>query len=111
MPLPLVLTVAGPSARAELRPFTTSAVLGVVGVALDLARPWPLALAIDYAIAGRDLAGVAPANLLIVAALAVVLITAVSGLVDMAAVVSAERAAERVGARLRQDIFDRSMEL
>ena len=29
----------------------------------------------------------------------------------MAAVVSAERAAERVGARLRQDIFERSMEL
>jgi ATP-binding cassette, subfamily B, bacterial len=111
VPLPLVLTVAGPNARGELRPFGAATVLGIIGVGLDLARPWPLALAIDYAIAGRDLAGMSPATLLVVAAIAVVVLTAVSGLIDMAAVVCAERAAERVGARLRQDIFDRSMEL
>jgi ATP-binding cassette subfamily B protein len=111
VPLPLVLTVAGPNARSELRPFGAATVLGIIGVGLDLARPWPLALAIDYAIAGRDLAGMSPATLLVAAAIAVVVLTAVSGLIDMAAVVCAERAAERVGARLRQDIFDRSMEL
>jgi ATP-binding cassette subfamily B protein len=111
VPLPLVLTVAGPSARAELRPFGAAAALGIVGVALDLARPWPLALAIDYAIAGRDLAGLSPATLLVAAAIAVVLLTAIAGLIDMAAVVSAERAAERVGARLRQDVFDSSISL
>jgi ATP-binding cassette subfamily B protein len=108
---PLVLTVAGPSARADLGAFTAAGALGIVGVALDLARPWPLAIAIDYAIAGRDLAGLSPTTILVAAAIAVVALTALEGLVDMMAIVSAERAAERVGARMRQDVFDRSMEL
>jgi ATP-binding cassette subfamily B protein len=111
MPLPLVLTVAGPSARSEVRPLAASTLLGTAAIALDLARPWPLALAIDYAIADRTFLGLSPHALLIAAGIAVVLLTAVSGLVDMAAVVSAERAAERIGARLRQRIFDRAMEL
>jgi ATP-binding cassette subfamily B protein len=111
VPLPLVLDVARPSARGELRPLAGSAALGVAGVLLDLARPWPLALAIDYAIAGRTLLGMSPGVLLVAAGAAVVALTAISGLVDMAAVVLAERAAERVGARLRQDVFDSSISL
>ncbi|MDT4929176.1 MAG: ATP-binding cassette, subfamily bacterial [Pseudonocardiales bacterium] len=111
MPLPLVLDVARPRARGELRPLAASAALGIVGVLLELARPWPLALAIDYAIGGRSLVGMSPGVLLVAAGAAVVTLTAISGLVDMAAVVSAERAAERVGARLRQDLFDRSISL
>ncbi len=111
MPLPLVLNVTRASARGEMRPLAASAALGTVGVVLDLARPWPLAIAVDYAIAGRDLAGMTPGVLLVAAGIAVVVLTAVSGLVDMAAVISAERAAERIGARLRQDVFDRSITL
>lgn len=109
--LPLAVSVVWPSARGELRPFGMTAALGILGAVVDLARPWPLALAVDYAIAGRQLYGMSPGVLLIVAGVVVVLLTVVSGLVDMAAVVLAERAAERVGARLRQDLFDRSISL
>ena len=108
---PVVLTVAGPAARGEARPLVVSAVLGTVSIALDLARPWPLALAIDYAIARRALFGLSPSALLVLAGVAVVLLTAVSGVIDMAADVSAENAAERIGARLRQDLFERAMSL
>jgi ATP-binding cassette subfamily B protein len=62
-------------------------------VLLDLARPWPLALAVDHAIDGDPLFGLAPGALLVVAALSLVLVTAGAGLVDMAAIVAAERAA------------------
>jgi ATP-binding cassette subfamily B protein len=109
--LPLAVRVVWPSARSEVRPLGATAALGIVGVVLDLARPWPLALAVDYAIGGRRLYGMSPGTLLIVAGVVVVLLTAVSGLVDMAAVLTADRAAERVGARLRQDLFDRSISL
>lgn len=109
--LPLAAKVVWPSARSEARPLGATAALGVVGVLLDLARPWPLALAVDYAIGGRSLYGMSPGTLLVAAGVVVVLLTAVSGLVDMAAVLAAERAAERVGARLRQDLFDRSISL
>jgi ATP-binding cassette, subfamily B, bacterial len=109
--LPLAVNVVWPSARSEVRPLGATAALGIVGVLLDLARPWPLALAVDYAIGGRRLFGMSPGTLLVAAGVVVVLLTAVSGLVDMAAVLAAERAAERVGARLRQDLFDRSISL
>ena len=70
-----------------------------------------MALAIDYAIAGRRLGGMSAGTLLVGAAVSVVALSAAAGLVDMAAVVAAERAAERVGARLRQDVFDRTVTL
>ncbi|HEY2273824.1 MAG TPA: ABC transporter ATP-binding protein, partial [Jatrophihabitantaceae bacterium] len=111
MQLPAVLTVAGPTARSEARPLALSTALGIVSIALDLARPWPLALAIDYAIAGRTLLGLTPSALLVSAGIALVVLTAISGLVDMAAEVCAENAAERIGARLRQEVFDRAMGL
>ena len=100
--LPAATAVAGPAVAAEHKAFAVSTTLGIVGVGLELARPWPLALAVDYAFAGRPLVGLAAATVLTLAALAVVALTAVAGLVDMAADVAAERAAERIGARLRQ---------
>jgi ATP-binding cassette subfamily B protein len=83
----------------------------MIGVVLELAQPWPLALAIDYAIDGRQLYGISSGTLLILSGVALILLTAASGLVDMAANLSAERAAERIGARLRQSLFDRSISL
>jgi ATP-binding cassette subfamily B protein len=106
-----VLTVAGPSARAEVRPLTVSALLGTVGIVLELARPWPLALAVDYAIADKSFLGLSPTALLVAAGVSVVLLTAVAGLVDMAAIVAAEHSAERIGARLREATFDSAMQL
>jgi ATP-binding cassette, subfamily B, bacterial len=105
------LTAVAPRARGESRALAASAALGVLGVLLDLARPWPLALAVDHAIDGDRLFGLAPGALLVVAALSLVLVTAAAGLVDMAAIVAAERAAERVGARLREDVFGTALSL
>ena len=105
--LPAATAVAGPAVAAERKAFAVSTTLGIVGVGLELARPWPLALAVDYAFAGRPLLGLAPATVLTLAALAVVVLTALAGLVDMYAELAAERAAERIGARLRQQVFDR----
>lgn len=45
------------------------------------------------------------------AALATIVLTAVSGLLEAASVAVGERAAERVGARLRTDAFARSLQL
>ena len=61
MPLPLVSPVAGPSARSEVRPLACRGRCSAsLGIALELARPWPLAIAIDYAIGGTDLVGLTP---------------------------------------------------
>jgi ATP-binding cassette subfamily B protein len=105
------LAVVAPRARGESRALAASAALGALGVVLDLARPWPLALAVDHAIVGDRLFGLAPGALLVVAALSLVLVTAGAGLVDMAAIVAAERAAERVGARMREDVFGTALTL
>ncbi len=111
MPVPTAIRVAGAAVTAERRAFAVSTTLGVVGVALELARPWPLALAVDHAFAGRPLFGLAPGAVLVLAGLAVVVLSAFAGLVDMHAELAAERGAERIGARLRQQVFDRSMAL
>ncbi|MFL6140657.1 MAG: ABC transporter ATP-binding protein [Labedaea sp.] len=107
MPVPLVVAVAGPAMRAEAGPLATGAGLAVLRVGVSLARPWPLAFAVDQVIespAGR------PA-LLVLAGLAVVELSAVGGLLDMAGTRCAERAAERIGARLRAGVFDHAVTL
>ena len=111
MPIPTVISVAGTAARSDAKPFAAAGALGVVGIALDLARPWPLAIAIDHAIDGRPLFGWSPTTVLVLAAVALVALTAAAGLIDMAAELYSERAAERVGFRLRQELFDRAMTL
>lgn len=111
MSLPIVFRVAAPSARRQVAPFTGAAGLGLLGVALDLARPWPLALTVDHALGGQSQGGLSPNATIALAAAAIVVLTALLGLVDMGAAVAAERAAERVGARLRQDVFDHALSL
>jgi ATP-binding cassette subfamily B protein len=111
VPIPTVISVAGTAARSDAKPFAAAGALGVVGIALDLARPWPLAIAIDHAIDGRPLFGWSPTTVLVLAAVALVALTAAAGLIDMAAELYSERAAERVGFRLRQELFDRAMTL
>ena len=105
------LGVVAHRARGESRALGASAALGVLGVGLDLARPWPLAIAVDHVIRGGRLFSLPPGALLVGAAISLVVVTAAAGLVDMAAVVAAEQAAERVGARLREDVFGRALTL
>jgi ATP-binding cassette, subfamily B, bacterial len=111
MQLPTVLALAAPAARPEARSFATASVLGTVAIGFDLLQPWPLAIAVDHAIAGAPLFGWSPSAVLVTAAAALVVLSAVLGLVDMGAELAAERAAERVGARLRQRVFERAMTL
>jgi ABC-type multidrug transport system fused ATPase/permease subunit len=102
--------------RRQVRPLSLSAALSVVRIGAELIRPWPLAIAVDYAIDGTPLpfdalSGISPQLLLIVCGVAVVLISIAAGLLDMFATRSAERAAERIGSELRRSVFDRSIGL
>ena len=118
MPVPAALAVVAPVVRPHTGALTGAAALALLSAGATLVRPWPLALAIDYAIDGQPATGalawvsdLSPQTVLVLAALAVVLITVLAGLLDMAVAVFGEGAAERVGAALRQRIFDRSMSL
>ena len=111
MLLPTALTLLRPHAAAQRRPLLGSAALGVVGVVVDLARPWPLAVAIDCVTTGRGVLGLSAGGSVVLAGVAVVVLAGVSGWAEMAATVASERAAERVGAGLRQQLFDRAMTL
>ena len=100
--------------RRQARSLSLSAALSVVRIGAELIRPWPLAIAVDYAIDGTPLpfdalSGISPQLLLIVCGIAVVLISIAAGLLDMFATRSAERAAERIGSQLRRSVFDRSI--
>ena len=94
-------TVAGPAVRAEALPLAAGAGLNVLQVGVALARPWPLAYAVDHVIGAEH---PRPA-LLVVSALGVVALSAAGGLLDMAGVLCVERAAERIGHDLRARLF------
>ena len=106
--------LVGP-ARAETRALSRAALLEAVGTTVDLARPWPLALAVDWAIDGRDrpafLAPVSGELLLVACGVAAVALSGCSGLVAAAATRTAESAAEWIGARLRDQAFSHSLRL
>ena len=91
MKAPLSLSVAGPAVRSHSPALAVAAALVVLQVGVTLLRPWPLALAVDYALGGRPLtgrleflAGMPPAELLILAAAATVVLTVLDGLLEMA---------------------------
>ena len=102
---PLAVTVAGPALRAEAPALAAGAGINVLQVVVALAQPWPLAYAVDQVIGAENPRPV----LLVVAAAATVGLAAVSGLLDMAGVMSVERAAERIGARMRARVFDHAV--
>jgi ATP-binding cassette subfamily B protein len=94
--------------------------LALVGSALDLARPWPLLIAVDYALVPSNghgfgwlswLSSFSPHVVVLMAAAASLVITALLALTDYLVVVLTERAAERIGADLRQATFEHAVEL
>jgi ATP-binding cassette, subfamily B, bacterial len=110
------------SLRAFLRPYrgtlTLASGLTLVETLLDLARPWPLKLAVDNAIGGRPLGGpLAALDQLGPAGLAAVAAGAGIGLVGLAALIGylvtylTAATAERVGADLREAVFGRMLGL
>ncbi|MER7247448.1 ABC transporter ATP-binding protein [Kribbella sp. NPDC000426] len=136
MKLPLSLAVAGPAARPELPALAAAAGLVVLRVGAVLLRPWPLALAVDHALSPSstqptatpgsgsgsssgsassaasgfaESLGANPLVVLVLAAAASVLLSAIVGLLDMASLRTVEGAAERIGAALRATMFQRTM--
>ena len=90
--------------------------LVLVQVALVLAKPWPLALAVDHALSkdapplSLPLVGeLTPTVVLVLAGVAAVLVSGLLGLLDMALERVSEGTAERIGADLRVRIFDHAI--
>jgi ABC-type multidrug transport system fused ATPase/permease subunit len=110
------------SLRSFLRPYrgglSLASGLILVETLLDLARPWPLKLAVDNAIGGRPLGGplagldqLGPAGLAAVAAVAGIGLVGVAALVGYLVTYLTAATAERVGADLREAVFGRMLGL
>jgi ATP-binding cassette subfamily B protein len=108
--------------RAFLRPYRSTLSLAsgltLLETLLDLARPWPLKVAVDNAIGGRPLGGplafldgLGPAGLAAVAALGGIALVGIGALVGYLITYLTSAAAERVGADLRQAVFGRMLGL
>jgi len=88
--------------------------LAVAEVVVDLARPWPVKIAIDNVIGGDELTGWlsglaswSPNAVAALAAVAGVVLVALSGLIGYLSTYLSDATAERVGADLRQSLIDR----
>jgi ABC-type multidrug transport system fused ATPase/permease subunit len=89
----------------------------LVETLLDLARPWPLKMAVDNAIGGQPLGGplavpgLGPAGVAAVAAVAGIGLVGVGAVVGYLITYLTAATAERVGADLRQAVFGRMLRL
>ena len=125
-PLPSAPAVPAPARRQSLRRFlrpyrgslSLASGLILVETLLDLARPWPLKLAVDNAIGGQPVDGpLGVLDQLGTAGLAAVAAGAGIGLVGIGALVGylitylTSATAERVGADLRESVFGRLLGL
>jgi ATP-binding cassette, subfamily B, bacterial len=110
------------SLRAFLRPYrgtlTLASGLTLVETLVDLARPWPLKLAVDNAIGGRPLSGplagldqLGPAGLAAVAAAAGIGLVGLGAMIGYLVTYLTAATAERVGADLREAVFGRMLGL
>jgi ATP-binding cassette, subfamily B, bacterial len=101
--------------RAELRSLVLGTAMRGGELAADLAAPWPLALVIDGLLRGDTSGGVLPfvadwfggsaVAQLLVAAVAVLVITTLSGLFDYLGDRIMNSAGERITSRIRTDVF------
>jgi len=102
-------------ARPERRPLLWGVVMRGFELAADLAAPWPLALVIDDLLRGQHKSGPlhevaawfggSAVAMLLVASVAVLLITAASGLFDYLGDLFMNGAGERITSRIRSDVF------
>ena len=88
--------------------------MAIAEVAVDLARPWPVKVAVDNVIGDQELTGWlsglaswSPTSVAALAAIAGVVLVALSGLLGYLATYLADATAERVGCDLRQALMDR----
>jgi ATP-binding cassette subfamily B protein len=102
-------------ARPERRPLLWGVVMRGFELVADLAAPWPLALVIDDLLRGQKKSGPlhevaewfggSAVAMLVVASVAVLLITAASGLFDYLGDRFMNGAGERITSRIRSDVF------
>jgi ATP-binding cassette subfamily B protein len=103
-----------PYVRKEWRTLSGAGLLAVAAALADLARPWPLALVLDYIVLGHpgsfDLGA---RELLILAGIGgfVLAIALVSALAENAANLWLQRAGERIGHDMRVGVYDRLQRL
>ncbi|WAL63979.1 ABC transporter ATP-binding protein [Amycolatopsis cynarae] len=116
--LPQALAISAPAARPHLAALAGTGALALLGAGATLILPWPLALAVDHAIGRRQSTGLlawmndlSPETVLVLAGVALVLITTLSGLLAFGSTALGERSAEGIGARLRQTMFEHTMDL
>jgi ATP-binding cassette subfamily B protein len=108
-------------ARAERPALLGGVAMRVLELIADLASPWPLALVINDLLKGQARGGALYAvarwfggsavAMLSVAAVAVLVITAASGLFDYLGDVLLNGAGERITSRIRADVFDYTEQL
>ena len=125
-PLPTGPAIPAPTRRQPLRRFlrpyrgslSLASGLILVETLLDLARPWPLKLAVDNAIGGQPVGGplgvldqLSPAGLAAVAAGAGIGLVGIGALVGYLITYLTSATAERVGADLRESVFGRLLGL
>ena len=125
-PLPSDPAIPAPARRQSLRRFlrpyrgslSLASGLILVETLLDLARPWPLKLAVDNAIGGQPVGGplgvldqLGPAGLAAVAAGAGIGLVGIGALVGYLITYLTSATAERVGADLREAVFGRLLGL
>ena len=125
-PLPSDPAIPAPARRQSLRRFlrpyrgslSLASGLILVETLLDLARPWPLKLAVDNAIGGQPVGGplgvldqLEPAGLAAVAAGAGIGLVGIGALVGYLITYLTSATAERVGADLRESVFGRLLGL
>jgi ABC-type multidrug transport system fused ATPase/permease subunit len=101
--------------KGELRPLSFGVVMRFAELASDMAAPWPMALAIDTVLRGQQphgfirpiahLFGHSAMAVLLVAAVAVLLITALSGVFDYLGDRLMNSSGERITTAIRRDVF------
>jgi ABC-type multidrug transport system fused ATPase/permease subunit len=101
--------------RGELRSLSVGVCMRFAELASDLAAPWPMALAIDTVLRGQQphgfirpiahLFGHSAIAVLAVAAIAVLLITALSGAFDYLGDRTMNSSGERITTAIRRDVF------
>jgi ATP-binding cassette, subfamily B, bacterial len=107
--------------RRELRALLVGLGMRLGELGADLAAPWPLALVIDNVLRGRQPGGMvghalggmgrSPVVMLVVAAIAVLLTTAASGVFDYLGDRIMNGAGERITSRIRADVFAHMLRL
>ncbi|HTF45927.1 MAG TPA: hypothetical protein VK735_00610, partial [Pseudonocardia sp.] len=101
--------------RVQLKSLMTGVVMRGCELAADLAAPWPLALVIDYLSKGGQVSGPlgwaagwfgsSAVAVLGVAAVAVLIITVLSGVFDYLGDLALNGAGERMTSHIRSDVF------